>query len=151
MREAFETYFHGTRRPLAVNDLLARIQRMEATSELSGWAESMEALVSKLWPMTYGVLGKPVNSASGTFDVRELFEPPVTIVYLSTLPDDGAKNMLSQIILKEVYDETKKRGKSETVRLAVVLDEAQHLPPFEGAMSACRRGSPWNSGSTGSH
>lgn len=118
---------------------------------MSGWAESMEALVSKLWPMTYGVLGKPVNSASGTFDVRELFEPPVTIVYLSTLPDDGAKNMLSQIILKEAYDETKKRGKSETVRLAVVLDEAQHLPPFEGAMSACRRGSPWNSGSTGSH
>jgi len=40
LREAFETYFHGTRRPLAVLELVARVQRMEAeSSELSGWAE----------------------------------------------------------------------------------------------------------------
>jgi DNA helicase HerA-like ATPase len=132
LREAFDGYFHGTRRPLPVSELLARLRRAEdESSELRGWAESMEALISKLWPMTYGAMGKTVNSAPHSLEVGELFEPRVTVVDLSQLPDDRAKNMLSQIILKDVYDETRRRGKSDAVRLAVVLDEAQHLAPSE--------------------
>jgi len=132
LREAFETYFRGTRRPLPVRALLERLQRMKAeSSELSGWAESMEALISKLWPMTHGAMGRAVNPGNGDFQVGEFFEPRVTVVDLSLLPDDRAKNMLSQIVLKEVYEETRKRGKSAAVRLVVVLDEAQHLAPVE--------------------
>jgi DNA helicase HerA-like ATPase len=132
LREAFDEYFHGTRRPLPVHELLARLrQAEEESSELRGWAESMEAIISRLWPMTYGAMGKTVNSAQRSFTVGELFEPRVTVVDLSSLPDDRAKNMLSQIILKEVYEETKKGGKSDDVRLVVVLDEAQHLAPSE--------------------
>lgn len=132
LRDAFETYFRGTRRPLAVHELIARLQRTEVeSSNLSGWAESIEALVSKLWPMTYGAMGKAVNSAPGSFNVGELFNSGVTVLDLSPLPNDKTRNMLSQIILKEVYEETRGRGKSAAVRLAVVLDEAQHLAPFE--------------------
>lgn len=132
LRETFDTYFHGTRRPLSVHVLLERVQRAEANStELRGWAESLEALISKLWPMTYGIMGKTVDSIRRDFDVAELFEPGVTVVDLSPLPDDRAKNMLSQIILKEVDEETRRRGVSENIRLVVVLDEAQHLAPSE--------------------
>ncbi|MDE1852144.1 MAG: DUF87 domain-containing protein [Thaumarchaeota archaeon] len=132
LREVFDTYFHGTRRPLAIHELLSRLEDEEKDfTELRGWSESIEALISKLWPLTHGVVGKTLNTYSRNFDVQQLFEPGLTIIDLSPLPDDRGKNMLSQIILKEVYEEVRKNGRTGSVRLVMVLDEAQHLAPNE--------------------
>jgi DNA helicase HerA-like ATPase len=134
LREVFDQYFHGTQRPLAIHELITKLEQYENETEpsmLRGWAESIEALISRLWPLAHGVIGKTVNTYSRDFDVGQLFEPQVTIIDLSLLPDDRAKNMLSQIVLKEVYEETRKKGRTGSIRLAVILDEAQHLAPNE--------------------
>jgi uncharacterized protein len=132
LQEVFDNYFHGTRRPLTLHDLISKLKGMERdNADLKGWSESIEALISKLSPLVRGDIGKTINTCSRAFDVKRLFESGITIIDLSFLPDDRAKNMLSQIILKEVYEETKARGASRKVRLVMVLDEAQHLAPNE--------------------
>lgn len=132
LREVFDAYFRGTRRPLAIHELIVRLEDQEREfAELRGWPESIEALISKLWPLTHGEVGKTINTYSRRFEVAALFEPGVTVIDLSVLPDDRSKNMLSQIIMKEVYEETKKRGMHDSVRLVMILDEAQNLAPVE--------------------
>ena len=130
LRDAFETYFHGTQRPLTVRDLVYRLQEAEKEFfKLRGWVESIEALISKLWPMTHGAMGRAVDARSSQFEVGSLFEGRTTVVDLSGLPDDRTRNLLSQVLLKEVYDETRKRGRTESLRLVMVIDEAQNLAP----------------------
>lgn len=132
LRETFDTYYRGTQRPLVIHELIARLERAEEVSDdLRGWSESIEALISKLWPLTHGVVGRTINAYGRDFDVGQLFDQGMTVVDLSPLPDDRAKNMLSQIILKELYEETRRRGTANPVRIVVVIDEAQHLAPAE--------------------
>ncbi|MDG7033522.1 MAG: ATP-binding protein [Nitrososphaerota archaeon] len=130
LRDALESYFHGTQRPLPVRELVRRLQEAEdELFKLRGWVESIEALVSKLWPLTHGAIGRTLDAQGGGFETTSLFGAGVKVVDLSGLPDDRAKNMLSQLLLKEVYEETRKRGRTEALRLVMVIDEAQNLAP----------------------
>jgi hypothetical protein len=132
LRQVFDTHFRGTQRPLAIHELVSRLEQAEEEfSELRGWPESVEALISKLWPLTRGVIGKTINTYSRDFEVGQLFEPRTTVVDLSLLQEDRAMDMLSQIIMKEVYEETRRRGRCGSVRFVMVIDEAQHLAPVE--------------------
>ena len=38
---------------------------------------------------------------------------------------------MSQLLLKEIYEETRRREQTSTLRLVVLVDEAQHLAPNE--------------------
>jgi DNA helicase HerA-like ATPase len=130
LRDIFERYFHGTQRPLTMLELTFRLQDAERDfPRLKGWVESTEALVSKLWPLTHGAMGKTIDAGSHGFEIGRLFSPGVTVVDLSALSDDRAKNMLGQLMLTEVYEETRRRGRTESLRLVMIIDEAQNLAP----------------------
>ncbi len=71
---------------------------------------------------------QPVHS---TFNVAQLFEPILTVIDLSVLPDDNARNLLSQVVLKQVFEEARKRAKptGDAISLVFVIDEAHHVCP----------------------
>jgi type IV secretory pathway VirB4 component len=132
LREVLAQHYHGTTGTLTITDLVRKLRGYEReTADLRGWQESIEALVSRLWPMTVGVVGDALDRRYETFNVAEAFAPGLRIVDLSVLPDDRARNLLSQLVLKEVYDAARRNEKTEDLRLVVLLDEAQHLAPNE--------------------
>ncbi|MGH9920379.1 MAG: ATP-binding protein, partial [Nitrososphaerales archaeon] len=132
LREVFEQYCHGTRQPLTVTNLILKLREYEEdVADFRGWPESIEAIVSRLMPMRVGVVGKTLDRSFETFKIADLFQPALNIIDLSVIPDDDAKNLLSQVVLKEVYDAIKRQGKTDALRLVAIVDEAQHLAPNE--------------------
>jgi DNA helicase HerA-like ATPase len=132
LREVFDEYYHGTRQTLTISNLIGKLRKYEEdVSDFRGWPESIEATVSRLWPMVVSAMGEALDRSYETFEVASLFEPRLNIIDLSVLPDDRAKNLLSQVVLKEVYDVIRRKGKTEALRLVVLVDEAQHLAPRE--------------------
>ena len=132
LREILEEHYHGTRDTLTIMGLINKLRRYESqVSDLRGWQESIEAIVSRLWPMAVGVMGKALNRSYDTFKLDDFFQPGLHIIDLSLLPDDRAKNLMSQLLLKEIYEETRRREQTSTLRLVVLVDEAQHLAPNE--------------------
>ena len=133
LREVLERYYHGTRQTLTVSSLIGELEGYERKVQgLNGWAEGIEAVISRLWPLTVGKVGATFDRSYSTFKTEQLFEPGlVTIIDLSSLPDDRARNLLSQVILKQVYDAVRRRGgkKATGPSLMTLLDEAQHLAP----------------------
>jgi DNA helicase HerA-like ATPase len=137
LREVFHEHFRGSRDVLTVSRLISKLERYEKRVErLGGWVESIEAIISRLYPLTVDVVGATLDRPYQTFDVEALFEPRTTIVDLSVLPDDRARNLLSQVILKRLYEYVRRRGRTGSLRLVCLIDEAQHLAPSrEGYIS----------------
>jgi len=130
LREVFEQYCHGARQPLTITNLILKLREYEDdVADFRGWPESIEAIVSRLVPMTVGVVGKALDRSYETFKIDQLFEPGLNIIDLSVIPEDGARNLLSQVVLKEVYDVIRRKEKTGALRLVVLLDEAQYLAP----------------------
>ncbi len=132
LREVFYEYYRGTKQTLTISGLIAKLGRYkEDVADFRGWPESIEALVSRLWPMAVGVMGGALDRSYETFNVDKLFEPRLNVVDLSTVADDRAKTLLCQVVLKEVYDAIKRKERTDRLRLVVLVDEAQHLAPNE--------------------
>lgn len=130
LREVLEGYYHGTNETLTISRLISKLEGYEKkTKAVGGWLESFEALISRLYPLTVDLVGNTLNRSYDTFQVGQLFEPNLVIIDLSTLPDDRARNLVSQVILKKTFDTTRSRGRASKLRLVMVIDEAQHLAP----------------------
>jgi len=132
LREVLDEYYHGTTQTLTVSGLISKLREYEeGVAEFRGWPESVEALVSRLWPLTVGSMGEALDRSYETFSVDDLFKPQLSVVDLSVVPDDRAKSLFSQVVLKEIYDAVKRGEMTDKLRLVVVIDEAQHIAPNE--------------------
>ena len=132
LREVLWHHYEGTAETLTITGLISKLQAYERhVSNLNGWEESIEALVSRLWPMTVDVVGQALDRSYETFKVDEFLEPRLKVLDLSKLRDDRAKNLLSQVLLKHLNAAVRSRGQTSQLRVVVVIDEAQHLAPNE--------------------
>ena len=110
--------------------MITKLEDYERKVEgLGGWTESIEALISRLHPLTVDLVGLTFDVSFERFDPAQLFQGKLTIIDLSKLPDDRARNLLSQMVMKKTYEAIRRMGKTEDLRLAFVIDEAQHLAP----------------------
>jgi DNA helicase HerA-like ATPase len=130
VREVLREHYRGTKETFTISRLVEKLVRLEKEAQgLSGWAESIEAVISRLYQLTVEKVGDTFDRSYETFEVSKIFEQGITILDLSKLWDDRAKNLLSQIVLKMVYDATREMTMTSAVRLVVIVDEAQHLAP----------------------
>jgi hypothetical protein len=140
LREVLTQYYTGTKSTLTVSGLIAKLEAYEQrVRQRGGWEESIEALISRLVPLTVDLVGRTFNLPYGTADVDALFRGSITVIDMSEMVEDGAKNLLSQLVLKRVYQDAKAQGITEDVRLVMVIDEAQHLAPNSDYISIPER------------
>lgn len=131
LRKVLLEHYRHSKENLSIYGLIVQLETFEKTcKDLHGWPESIEAMISRLWPLTVSRVGATFNRLYSDFSPGELFVPRLTIIDLSVLPNDSARNLLSQVVMKEVYEETRKRGKTNgDVSLVFVIDEAHHVCP----------------------
>lgn len=130
LRENLTQYYSGTSEVLTVTRLIAKLRAYEdRTRERNGWEESIEAVISRLLPLTVGDIGKAVDMPYSTLRIEDLLKPEGAVIDLSGLGTDAAKNLFSQVVLKRLYDRVRDAGESDNPRAMAVVDEAQHLAP----------------------
>jgi type IV secretory pathway VirB4 component len=132
MRKALSDSYRGSKKTVTITDLIYELEAILKENEgRGGWPEAIEAAISRLWPLTISKVGATFNRSYSTFEVAQLFEPNMTIVDLSVLPNDNARNLLSQVVLKHVYEEARKKAKPnhDAISLAFLIDEAHHVCP----------------------
>lgn len=110
------------------------ISQLEAQGEKSrdkvkGWLEGNQAVISKLIPLARGSLAKAFDLESSEMSADLLFRQGLHIINLGTFDTDEARNMLSQVLCKMAIDHGKKLGETKTLRLVLMVDEAQHIAP----------------------
>lgn len=130
LRETLSQYYNGTSDVLTVTRLVGKLRAYEdRTRDRNGWEESIEAVISRLMPLTVAAVGKAMDMPYSTLGVDELLKPGGAVVDLSGLGTDAAKNIFSQVALKVLHDWVRDAGETEQPRIVVVIDEAQHLAP----------------------
>jgi hypothetical protein len=130
LREVLFQYYNGTHETLTVSRLIDKLEAYEArVRQRGGWEESIEALISRLVPLTVDLVGKTFDLPYSTFEPDALLQGAVSIFDMSSMEEDGGKNLLSQLILKGVYQMMRGRALSDGVALVMIIDEAQHLAP----------------------
>ena len=87
-------HYQGTTETLTISGLISKLRAYEKhVGNLNGWSESIEALVSRLWPMTVEGVGEALDRSYETFRIDEFLEPGLKVLDLSKLRDDRAKNL----------------------------------------------------------
>lgn len=113
LREVLWQHYQGTTETLTISGLISKLRAYEKRAgSLNGWSESIEALVSRLWPMTVEEVGEALDRSYETFRIDDLLEPRQTVLDLSRLRDDRAKNLLSQVLLKQLNVALRGRGQT---------------------------------------
>src|SRR5438876_1121985 len=130
LREALLKCYRSLRRAVTVSERLNQLRLIQENSKyLKGWAESVEAIFSRLYPFTTGTLAKVFDSEKPTLSPEAVFTEGVHVVNLGVLETDEAKNLLSQVLIKEVFDYGRKLGPVDNLRFVLLVDEAHHLAP----------------------
>ena len=116
--------------PPTVSDLLAKVQEYEGIQKKSyqGLVESCASVISRLSPLTVGRTGAVFDAKEGA-EPEDMLKPGVWVVDLSILRYDQAKNLVSQLIIKKLFQGVKKFGTTNQLRQLVILDEAHHIAP----------------------
>src|SRR2546427_7492545 len=105
LREALLKCYRSFRKAVTVSELLTQVRLIQETSKyLKGWAESVEAIFSRLYPFTTGTLAKVFDSEKPTLSPEAVFTVGVHVVNLGALATDDAKNLLSKVLIKDVFD-----------------------------------------------
>ncbi|MCX8189547.1 MAG: ATP-binding protein [Nitrososphaeria archaeon] len=129
LRDVLEGYYYRFSEIMKVSRLVEEIKVVQSRySRVKGWVEGCEALVSRLYPFSKGVLAKVFDSSEDSLD-RVLFDG-LTIVDLSVLPTDEAKNFLTNIVCDRVYRLGKRLEPSNRLKLVIVVDEAHNVAPY---------------------
>src|SRR5712692_2309568 len=130
LREALLKCYRSLRQAATVSELLNQLRLIQENSKyLKGWAESVEAIVSRLYPFSTGTLAKVFDSEKPTLSPEAVFREGVHVVNLGVLETDEAKNLLSQVLIKEVFDYGRKLAPVANLRFVLLVDEAHHLAP----------------------
>src|SRR5712691_12548169 len=81
-------------------------QEVSGVQEERTWfVESCESVVSRLHPLCVGNLGRVFDQSKEGLSVQDLFAPVLFVMDLSSLKYEPAKNLLSQILLKQLFQE----------------------------------------------
>lgn len=96
---------------------------------MKGWAESVEAVISRLHPFSVGRLAGVFDADSPSLDAKRLFEPGLHIIDLDPLDTDEAKNLLSQMVASQVSGHGRRMGITQELRFVLIVDEAHHISP----------------------
>jgi hypothetical protein len=128
LRETIESYYYRFDEVMKVSRLVEEIRAVQSKySRVKGWVEGCEALVSRLYPLSRGVLAKVFDSSSDSL-AENLFSG-LTLVNLSVLPTDEAKNFLTNILCYRIYRIGKRLEPSNRLKLAIFVDEAHNIAP----------------------
>ncbi len=116
--------------PIAVRDFLAMVRRYEQfRRSVKGFAESCESLISRLYPLTVGRVGAAFDERKERFSAEKLLQPGAHVVDLSPLRYEPAKDLVSQMIVKQLYQVARRTGLSGDLRQLIAVDEAHHIAP----------------------
>ena len=96
---------------------------------MKGWAESVEAVISRLHPFSVGRLAGVFDADSPALETKRLFEPGLHIINLDPLDTDEAKNLLSQMVASQVSSHGRRLGITQELRFVLIVDEAHHISP----------------------
>ena len=140
LRGVLGQYYNGTHDALTISKLIAKLEAYEQKVwRISGWEESIEAVVSRLVPLTVDIVGKTFDQPYSTLELDALFQGSVSIFDMSAIEEDGGKNLLSQMVLKRLYQAMRSGDPVEGVKLVLILDEAQHMAPYGDYISVPER------------
>ena len=140
LREVLGQYYSGTHDTLTISRLISKLEAYEQrVRRISGWEESIEAVISRLVPLTVDLVGRTFDQPYSTLDLGDLFQGSVSVFDMSAIEEDGGKNLLSQMVLKRLYQTMRSGDPTEGVRLVLILDEAQHLAPYGDYISVPER------------
>jgi len=117
--------------PLAgISQVIGTLRGMQMRYRaMKGWAESVEAVISRLHPFSAGRLGGVFDAGSHKLEIKRLFEPGLHIIDLDPLDTDEAKNLLSQTVALQVSGNGRRMGITQELRFVLVVDEAHHISP----------------------
>jgi DNA helicase HerA-like ATPase len=96
---------------------------------MKGWAESIEAVISRLHPFSVGRLAGVFDADSPALETKRLFEPGLHIIDLEPLDTDEAKNLLCQTVASQVSGHGRRMGITQQLRFVLLVDEAHHISP----------------------
>ena len=140
LREVLGQYYSGTHDTLTISRLISKLEAYEQrVRRISGWEESIEAVISRLVPLTVDLVGRTFDQPYSTLELGDLFQGSVSVFDMSAIEEDGGKNLLSQMVLKRLYQTMRSGDPTEGVRLVLILDEAQHLAPYGDYISVPER------------
>ncbi|MEM2154623.1 MAG: DUF87 domain-containing protein [Nitrososphaeria archaeon] len=128
LRDVLEGYYYRFSEVMRVSRLVEEIRVVQSRySRVKGWVEGCEALVSRLYPFSRGVLAKVFDSSEDSLD--DVLFHGLTVVDLSVLPTDEAKNFLTNVVCDRVYRLGKRLEPSNKLKLVILIDEAHNVAP----------------------
>jgi DNA helicase HerA-like ATPase len=123
--------------PPSVRDFIVMIRRYEHLRRgVKGFAESCESLVSRLYPLTVGRVGAAFDEQKEKFSTERLSQPGAHIIDLSPLRYEPAKDLVSQIVVKQLYQAARRTQLTGDLRQLIAVDEAHHIAPREADRSS---------------
>ncbi len=130
LRDALTNCFSSLKPDVTFSDLLNQLRLLQERAKyLKGWSESVEAIASRLHPFSSGALAKVFDTAESTLAAEQVFERGAHVVNLGLIETDEAKNLLSQVLCKKIFDYGRSLGPTKDLRFVLVVDEAHHLAP----------------------
>ena len=129
-REAVGSCLESLTPAAGISQVIGTLRAMQMRyRSMKGWAESVEAVISRLHPFSVGRLGGVFDADSPSLETKRLFEPGLHIIDLDPLDTDEAKNLLSQTVASQVSDHGRRMGITQELRFVLVVDEAHHILP----------------------
>ncbi|MGA2875870.1 MAG: DUF87 domain-containing protein [Nitrososphaerales archaeon] len=114
-----------------ISDLMAAVEAYKEERQFQGLAESREAVISRLRPLTVGAARKVFDSEE-TLSFETFFGPGIHIVDLSPFKFEHPKDLVSQVIIKRLYRMAKEKEPVDYLRQLLIIDEAHHVAPDRG-------------------
>jgi hypothetical protein len=114
----------------SVSEFISSVRRyQEFKRGIHGFVESCESVVSRLYPLTVGRTGEVFDQKKRGLPIEDLFKPGVHTIDLSRLRYEPARDLLSQIVVKRLYQGARRLGVTGDLRQLIVVDEAHHIAP----------------------
>jgi hypothetical protein len=93
LHECLLNHYGRSGETLRLNQLIEILRKAEEDLVLRGWAESIEAVISRLSFLTSGKLRKTFNCQHGILNLKDTLEA-ATVIDLSSLEDARVKNLV---------------------------------------------------------
>jgi DNA helicase HerA-like ATPase len=129
-REALGSCLSSLTPAARVSHVIGTLRMMQMRYRgMKGWAESVEAVISRLHPFSVGRLRGVFDADSPAIEPERLFRPGLHIIDLDPLDTDEARNLLSQTVASQVSGHGRRMGIAQGLRFVLVVDEAHHISP----------------------
>jgi DNA helicase HerA-like ATPase len=129
-REALGYRFESLTPRAGISQVIGTLRAMQMRLRgMKGWAESVEAVISRLHPFSVGRLAGVFDADSPALETKRFFEPGLHIIDLEPLDTDEAKNLLCQTVASQVSGHGRRMGITQELRFVLVVDEAHHISP----------------------